>query len=150
MIDPKELFASIRLKNEKTGEQKEILSEFEIKQIIDILAVKINKKYVFDSTYEIIDLLIQIGFKKTYQFLLEMKDEKDLFFHSPLLIKENMAMEVQNELLRNKTIPTKGGYKCKYCASARTIYSSLQTRSIDEPATQQIYCQDCERTYRIA
>ena len=40
-------------------------------------------------------------------------------------------------------------YKCRHCKSAQVTVESVQTRSIDEPASIFITCQDCKYVYRM-
>ena len=49
------------------------------------------------------------------------------------------------------TLPAdyKGAFQCKGCRSWRTEYSSLQTRSSDEPMTNFIHCTDCDKRWKV-
>jgi DNA-directed RNA polymerase subunit M/transcription elongation factor TFIIS len=66
-----------------------------------------------------------------------------------LLRNEHIAVLAKEEPPEIISVPVvRGFFRCSRCRSYNTQYTSVQTRSADEPMTQFVHCNDCGSSWR--
>lgn len=85
-------------------------------------------------------------------WLLAYKDDPKLFdrFTTEQLLQGDHIIrpEVKQQEIEHPVVPHTGLFKCSKCGSRQTTYSSVQTRSADEPMTQFVFCHTCKHAFR--
>ncbi len=132
-------------------------------EIISLLNLQLGDEKLItmdypDFVYEIVNLLIVIGYEQTFNFLNKDWTEifgdtvnqsdirKKILFRSPLL--KNTQEKFISDLQIFENVSVEAGEKCKRCGSEQTISTVKQTRSCDEAATIEITCLECRFHWR--
>jgi len=101
------------------------------------------------TLYEIINLLIYLGFDKTYSFLQRVSHPTSIIFDSALMNPIHEKYFLDLDILKTKVKVTQGVTPCPRCGSREVIYVEVQTRSADEPMTVKFTCISCGKKWNI-
>lgn len=107
-----------------------------------IIAIN-NRSLVF----EIISLLLQIGYPATVEYLTKLTQQEDnqtgLLFNLPTLKRARDKAALDLKLMKWKPKVEMGAVGCKRCKSLKLITYELQTKSADESTTKFYHCTEC-------
>jgi DNA-directed RNA polymerase subunit M/transcription elongation factor TFIIS len=101
--------------------------------------------------YEIVNLLMTVGYEDTYNFLKMNWEEKFglspntrnmIIFENPLFETLKIKFINDTNFYKNK-IEVSAGEKCKKCGSIETISAERQCRSGDEAVSIRVTCLQC-------
>jgi DNA-directed RNA polymerase subunit M/transcription elongation factor TFIIS len=103
--------------------------------------------------YEIVNVLYELGYDKTYEYLNNLKlvvnlSKREMLFDNPLLTPAKDKLALDMEIFRNKVDVTHGDVDCRKCGSDNTISVQKQMRSADEPMTTFVTCQQCGNKWK--
>ena len=111
---------------------------------------KLSMKHSY-FTYEILWLLKEVGYEKTYNFLSadwekvlgEENIRKKMLFENPLMTpaKDKFILDMH---IYKEQISVEAGEKCKRCGSVETISIAIQSRAADEAVNIKLYCVSCK------
>ncbi len=101
------------------------------------------------TLFEIVNLILFLGFEQTLAFLKRVVTPANIIFDSPLMerAKNNYILNLEN--LKTKVRTAKGTVPCPRCRGTNVQMSERQVRSIDEPTTVYFKCIDCDKTWKI-
>ena len=151
------------LTTETDGETHKLLDKQEAQTLLDL---KLDDEPLLNEdwfTYEVMWLIVKLGYQTTYNFLAidwnkrfielnskmgkaELNTEdirKTILFDNPLMESSREKFLVDMEIFRNKPEVVVGGETCRKCNSDSTIAVESQTRSADEAQTIKIRCLQC-------
>lgn len=130
-------------------------------QINELLVNLLNVVYTETQTFiitnesksiinEIVSLLYSKGYDITLEYLSNIPNNfrNSLIFESPTLLEAQNTLLINTEITKNKVVPSKYGFKCKFCKELSVLHSEKQTRAADEPATQFFHCTACDKHWR--
>lgn len=98
--------------------------------------------------YQVVFLLLILGFTEIYRFLSTVQSPKDIFFGNPLMKRAHDKSIIDLKILKWKPNVTTG-VKCKRCGEKKVLVSERQLRSADEPATVFYRCTSCDYAWRV-
>ena len=104
--------------------------------------------------YEIVWLLKEVGYEKTYNFLSADWEKvlgshnirKRMLFENPLLDRARDKFILDMDIFKT-TVQVEAGEKCRKCGSEETISVTMQTRSADEASTIKHVCVACKNRW---
>jgi DNA-directed RNA polymerase subunit M/transcription elongation factor TFIIS len=129
-----------------------ILDNLEIQQLEDLhyqggTQEKIINLADRSIVYQIISLLLILGYNETYRFLSTVASPTDIYFASPLMKRARDKSILDLKILKWKPNVTTG-VKCSRCGEKKVIISEQQLRSADEPATLFYACTACNARWK--
>lgn len=97
---------------------------------------------------EVIGMLMNDGYKKTYDYLSRVANRTDAVWDQPSMedAKDDQNREIQFSL--KEEVGTKELGSCGFCKSEILIYVLIQTRSGDEPQTLFVKCPQCNKSWK--
>ena len=104
--------------------------------------------------YEMVWLLNQVGFEKTFNFLSTDWEKvlgshnirKRMLFENPLMEKTRDKFILDMDIFKN-SVEVEAGEKCRKCGSEETISVVLQLRSADEASSIKHVCLGCGKKW---
>ncbi len=104
--------------------------------------------------YEMVWLLNQVGFEKTFNFLSTDWEKvlgshnirKRMLFENPLMDKTRDKFILDMDIFKN-VVEVEAGEKCRKCGSEETMSVVMQTRSCDELAQLKFTCLQCKHKW---
>lgn len=152
-------FTSIPVKEEKSLNKILIenvgLTKDKVEKLINLMYGDIPMLSIDENsnfTYEVIGLLSEYGYEKTYKFLKEVSENPEGKYPSPKLIfktdlfkdeRETYNSEISKIRDLNELKKGAGMYTCKKCGSKDTVSVTGQTRAADEAETTYVTCNSC-------
>lgn len=101
------------------------------------------------TLFEIVNLILFLGFDETLAFLKRVVTPANIIFDSPLMERAQNNYILNLENLKTKVRTAKGTVPCPRCRGTNVQMSERQVRSIDEPTTVYFKCIDCDKTWKI-
>jgi len=137
---------------------KKFVSSEEAKNLSDLKFNSGESKLIKEHpyfNYEIIWLLKEVGYEKTYNFLSvdwekilgEEDIRKKMLFENPLMRPSKDKFLLDMNIYKEK-ISVEAGEKCRKCGGAETISISKQTASADEQVSIKLRCLSCKFSWR--
>lgn len=105
-----------------------------------------------DLVYETINLLKTVGFKSTFDFLIDISETPNLnskvIFENRIFDKNRSSYEKEISYIRDKIKMSFSDMPCRKCNNKTVIQTSKQTRSGDEGVTIFYNCVSCDAKWR--
>lgn len=132
---------------------KSILSNDEIKELSSLKFRDGEYRLTLEDrnfVYEIVWLLKEVGFEKTYNFLSADWEKvlgsnnirKRMLFENPLLERARDKFILDMDIFKTQ-VQVEAGEKCRKCGSEETISVVSYIRSLDEPPRVSVRCLAC-------
>ena len=142
----------------KNGNGKSILTNDQAKELSSLKFRDGEYRLTLEDRnfiYEIMWLLKEVGFDKTYNFLSADWEKvlgshnirKRMLFENPLLDRARDKFILDMDIFKTQ-VQVEAGEKCRKCGSEETISVFEYLRSLDEPPVQRCSCVFCGNKWR--